>query len=284
LLHVTNGDHAVAMLRHAGMQGDILAWRDVLHEGPVRADLSLEDLSRERADFIGQAGWGDRRLVLESFHERDARIRQACRDDEVVLWFEHDLYDQLQLIQVLDALADPPPQRLSLVCEAEYLGTMTPARAAGLFVLRKEVTVGQLQAGRRAWREFRSPDPRVLTIDVPELRFLGSALRRLLEEYPWTTDGLSRLERAILAALEDGPRSFSEVFRAVREEPAFLGDTVLLWHLRRLQAEGAVEFGEGLWRPRSMPMRSRERWLGGVRTLPDGTWRFDPALGGIVVE
>jgi hypothetical protein len=282
LLHVTNGDHALAMLRRAGMRGELLPWRDLLHEGPVRAGLTLEELSRERAAFIAEAGWGSYSEVLADFNARDQRIAAASGEDEVVLWFEHDLYDQLQLIQVLDLLADRLPRRLTLVCEAEYLGPMAPSRAASLFAMRKEVTRAQIDAARRAWRAFTSPDPSGISTDVPELRFLGAALRRLLEEYPWTSDGLSRLERAILASLESGPRPFDEIFRAVREEPAFLGDTVLRWHLQRLQDEGAVRFHGDAYECRNAPRRSRERWLGGVQVLPQVRWRYDAALGRIV--
>src|SRR5688572_5309452 len=104
MLHITNGDHAAAVLRAAGMEGEILPWRDVLHEGPVRAALSLEDLSAERAAFIAEAGWAPFTEVKEQFAARDAQFRRAGEHDEVVLWFEHDLYDQLQLIQVLSEL------------------------------------------------------------------------------------------------------------------------------------------------------------------------------------
>src|SRR6185436_9837159 len=97
-LHVTNGDHAVAVLRAAGMQGEILPWRDVLHEGPVDAALPLEAHSKLRARFIAEAGWAPRAEVEASFAERDAALRGSSRAPEVVLWFEHDLYDQLQLI------------------------------------------------------------------------------------------------------------------------------------------------------------------------------------------
>jgi hypothetical protein len=282
LLHVTNGDHALAMLRCADMRGDILPWRDVLHEGPVRAGMALEQLSRERAAFIAEAGWGSYPDVLADFRARDERLMQASADDEVVLWFEHDLYDQLQLAQVLDLLADRLPRRLTLVCEAEYLGPMAPSRAASLFAARKQVTRAQIEAARRAWRSFTSADPRDLPAEVAELRFLGAALRRLLEEYPWTSDGLSRLERAILAALERGPRPFEQIFRAVREEPAFLGDVVLRWHLQRLQDEGAVRFDDDIYEYQNTPKRSRERWLGGVQVLPHRRWRYDPLLARIV--
>ena len=49
MLHVTNGDSAVAKLRAAGIEGDMLPWRDALHEGPVRAGLDAVRLRAERA-------------------------------------------------------------------------------------------------------------------------------------------------------------------------------------------------------------------------------------------
>src|SRR4030095_10658531 len=103
--HLTRSAHAVPVLSQV-VQGTMLPWRDVLHEGPVRTGLSLEELSVERARFIAEAGWGVLPDVMKSFGERDATFRQAGRHDEIVLWFEHDLYDQLQLIQVLDGVAE----------------------------------------------------------------------------------------------------------------------------------------------------------------------------------
>jgi hypothetical protein len=261
LLHITNGDCAVAVLSQA-VSGSFLPWRDVLHEGPVRAGLTLEQLSAERARFIADAGWASREEAREGFRERDAAFLDAGRHDEIVLWFEHDLYDQLQLIQVLDGLADLRGPPISLVCEAEYLGTMTPERAAELFSLRTPLTRRHFQEAQAAWRAFRSPDPRVIAPDKPRaLHFLGAALRRHLEEFPWTTDGVSRLERSIVEALKDGPLPFDELFRRVKEEPQFLGHTVLAWHLERLQRNA-----------------HRPRWLGGYE-VRDERLRWDPASG-----
>ena len=122
-----------------------------------------------------------------------------------MLWFEHDLYDQLQLIQVLDGLAELRGPPISLVCEAEYLGTMAPERAAELFALRNPLMRRHLQEAQAAWAAFRSPDPRDLeNLKTTSLPFLGAALRRHLEEFPWTTDGFSRSERQIVEALRAG--------------------------------------------------------------------------------
>lgn len=77
MLHITNGDCAVAMLREAGMEGDLLPWRDVLHEGPVDASLPLEALSKLRARFIAGEGWAPHEDVERQFEERDARLKRA---------------------------------------------------------------------------------------------------------------------------------------------------------------------------------------------------------------
>lgn len=295
MLHITNGDCAVAVLARA-VQGAFLPWQDVLHEGPVHAGIPLEDLSRRRAAFIASAGWAPLVRVQESFIQRDAVLLGSIQHEEVVLWFEHDLYDQLQLIQLLDWFQIRPHPRLSLVCEAEYLGDMTPARAAELFSRRRPVSDAQLRAGSAAWGAFGSSDPFRIRTDVSaELPFLGAALQRLLEEYPWRGDGLSRLERQALEALRGGALPFEELFARAhqrREDPVFLGDTVLAWHLERLARDGFVK-KEMLWRlgERGEAVLAGEadawaqprgaRWLGGYE-VRDARVRWDPALARLV--
>ena len=48
VLNITNGDSAVEIMREAGIEGDFLPWRDVLHVEPVPARLSFADLSKNK--------------------------------------------------------------------------------------------------------------------------------------------------------------------------------------------------------------------------------------------
>ena len=41
LLHVTNGSAVISAMREAGIDGTIVPWDDVLHEGPVPAGLNI---------------------------------------------------------------------------------------------------------------------------------------------------------------------------------------------------------------------------------------------------
>ena len=115
MLIITNGSSAVAAMERAGIVGEKLPWEDVLHDGPIPAGLDLEALSTVRARFIADRGWGAFDEMRSDFRRRDGRLRASHDDDEVVLWFEHDLYDQLQLLQLLDWFGAPVrrPQRLS---------------------------------------------------------------------------------------------------------------------------------------------------------------------------
>ncbi len=100
-LHVTNGDSASQTLEHTSLGGSALPWRDVLHEGPLPLGSRPAFLDA-RAGFLAATGWGSRTTLAAAFRARDEELLGALRAGRpVILWFEHDLYDQLQLLDVL---------------------------------------------------------------------------------------------------------------------------------------------------------------------------------------
>src|SRR3990172_1974195 len=157
MLHITNGSCAVNTIRDAGMRGHMVAWDDVLHEGPVPAGVSFEELREVRAHFIADHQWASSyEKVLDRFTQRDSALADFRNHEEVVLWFEHDLYDQLQLVQVLDWFAshDPGATRLSVICIDEYLGQMASERVHQLFLRRQSVRPKQFRLASQAWAAF----------------------------------------------------------------------------------------------------------------------------------
>ncbi|HEY0602739.1 MAG TPA: hypothetical protein VGD58_07500 [Herpetosiphonaceae bacterium] len=242
MLHITNGDTTVTRLEVAQIPGQIVAWKDVLHEGPVPAERSLEELREIRARYIAGRGWAAYIDVLADFTQRDAALAGFRAHDEVVLWFEHDLYDQLQLIQLLDWFSGQElgQTSLSLICIGEFagvepfhgLGQLTPAQLQGLYPTRQPVTASELRLGKRAWQAFCAPDPtaieRLLSDDTAALPFLAAALRRHLEQFPAVGSGLSRTERQILQMVASGRQQPIPLFLEDQrqEEHVFMGDTV----------------------------------------------------------
>ena len=235
MLHITNGDSAVEPIRALGLGGEVLPWRDVLHEGPVPAPATLDSLRPHRARFLAGYRGATAVDIARELEQRDRRLGASAGDGEVALWFEHDLYDQLQLAQVLDHLAgrmQPRAARLTLAQSNDYLELLDAGRLRAMWEQRIDVTDAQLAAARRAWGAFAAADPREIERvldDVRALPYMRAALARHLEEYPDTDGGLSRTERQALEALEAGDRPLPGLFHAAhheREAPIFLGDTV----------------------------------------------------------
>jgi Domain of unknown function (DUF1835) len=304
LLHVTNGDSAGGTLRQTALGGAVLCWQDALHEGPVPA-LARDELLRARARFLAACGWGGEQALAATLERRDRQLLEALRDDvRVVLWFEHDLYDQLQLLDVL-ALAHAERAAPELIVVGSFpgrpsfagLGELTAGELESLWPERRPAAPAALEAAARAWADVQAPEPAALaawaTRETPELPFLAAALRRFLEELPAPQDGLSGTERRALQAVAGGARTASAAFVAAqRLEPApFLGDT---WFHRTLSALGQgdarlLEIGDGALRLTATGERvlrgdadrvellGIDRWIGGTHVTPGNAWRWDPA-------
>src|SRR5204862_1749866 len=84
-LHITNGDSAAGTLRHTSVANRVLAWRDVLHEGPVPAVDDVE-LRRTRAEFLAEVASADAAATRRSLQQRDEALA-ANAGAPYVLWF-----------------------------------------------------------------------------------------------------------------------------------------------------------------------------------------------------
>ncbi len=282
ILHVINGDAAAADVAAALGKVELLVWRDVLHEGPVPAVVA-DELVAIRAEFLAQRGWADRDEARISLGARDARLARLEPSDKVVLWFEDDLYDQLQLVQVLDRLTEHngPIDLMALPREGRTPLLVRHARA-------RAIGEPELALARRVWVAFTAPDPHALQdlwlAGTPELPDLAPALGRLLEELPAVTDGLSRTEHQLLARTPATLAELAEGDRADEQRP-FASQSVLESRLA-----GLGDLVRGDWTGFELTDAGRavlageqrneqiDRWLGGVRLIgPRARFEWDPA-------
>lgn len=293
-LHISNGDATDVPTAER-----VIYWRDVLHEGPV-PDVAPAELRRIRAEYLGTGP--------EWITERDEAVA-ANRDGEYVLWFEADLYDQLQIVEILARLADlrVPAERVTLVCVGEYPGI---AHFGGLGELTADqlrdlpsapLTPAALELATRAWAAFRAPTPEglgaIAASRLGEMRFLGEAFDRLSREYPAIRDGLSLTERRVLAAVAGGAPDAGTAFvrAAAREIRPYLGDSTCFVQLERLARGPSPLLQLDPPVDRTTPVRLTDagarvlageadlialngidRWIGGVHLR--GDWRWDDGI------
>jgi hypothetical protein len=314
-LHVANGTSTTGTIVSAGIPGHTSIWADPLYEGPVPGNVNDDELRETRAAYLnGELELdsiepvNDMRLWRSTIEDRDAY-------DELVLWYEHDLFDQLNLIQLLDWIDRRGLRAMpvSLVSIGSFpgrssfkgLGELTPRELSPLFDARQPVTGEQFTLARAAWQAFRAATPEALDQlrrrdDALALPFLAPALERFLQEYPWTSDGLSRTERQLLRQASGDGASLAAAFPRMHdgETAYYVTDLSLASMADRLSRTSPplltlapANGGGPLRRHVGLTATGRsvlegeqdrvaacgiDRWLGGVHLTSAGSqWRWD---------
>ncbi|MBF0189265.1 MAG: hypothetical protein HQL50_15180 [Magnetococcales bacterium] len=318
-LHISNGDRATDLMRTAGFRGTLLPWRDCLHEGPVPSGLDREGLDRCRTTFLVSAGLGEEAEIGAGFRQRAETVERWRQFRSITLWFEHDLYDQLQVIEILSELHRLGADDIGLVQSDTYLGMLTPPQLTALTATRTPVTEQQSTLARRAWQAFRSDTPRAWAAlsaqETTPLPFLHQAIERHLQEFPHRRNGLSRTRHQILSCLHrQGTLSPGPLFVANQqlEQANFLGDSLFWLQLDELISGGAVAVADGgpFHFPDGYPPSTRfkkqrlsltalgealladqedwceafpvDRWLGGVELKGRNPWRWCPESHAVI--
>lgn len=314
ILHVANGTCTTRVIEAAGLPGVTSLWADPLYDGPVPGGITDDELLEVRARHLGASAPATGIDPVNDLGAWRAAIANHHAYDELVLWFEHDLFDQLNLVQLLPWIRErlPSEATVSLVCIGSFpgrpafmgLGELAPHELAPLFGARVRVGHAQFALAARAWDAFRAPAPGALDDlrhgDTSALPFLAPAITRFLQEYPWTSDGLSRTERRLLSLAAGGPIKLASVFPRMTEAGDVLHVTdlslvdmanalsatpaLLTWATGNGTVAGSLrgtvaitERGREVLARRAdrVAMSGIDRWLGGVHLRGHVVWRWD---------
>lgn len=252
IVHLCNGDSTADALSLADLPGEIRVWGDALDQGPV---LPGSDDEHYRARAAWHARRGRAAAPEAQLREWDRGLDEAAGAEELILWFEHDLFDQLALVRILARLVRRGlPATLSIVSIDRHpevpsflgLGQLRPEQLAALWPRRTGLSKDALDEAVTTWIAVTAADPRAVPFLVRRIKampFLAGALERHLEEFPDPTSGLSRTERQLLAAIARGLGTSAALVQAVHAiDPRYpVTDVVLFETLQGLQVSGFVE-------------------------------------------
>ena len=295
--HVHNGDVVAEQARRDGIPGEHISFREALACGPGTRDLET------RAQFLAGSHGENLLRVRNGLIELENALDQAMDADEVVLWFEHDLFCLANLLSLLERFASC--RRLTLIWHPEPLSQVD---LYPLFESRAAVTPRMLALARDAWAAYTSDDPRALNRFVRDenrdFPFLREGLTLHASRFPSIRNGLGSVEQRILDLILNGSRDFNTLFYDFDAAPPRfgLGDLEILRTLRVLAhlpvplitmteentpqksllaltpaaenvLRGEVDF---------VSVNDPDYWLGGVHLTRDNVWRWDEGRREIV--
>lgn len=255
IVHVCNGDSTADTLSLADLPGEIRVWADALDLGPV---LPVPDAEhhRVRGEFwAAREGRGSAADHAKKLAEYDAQFDEAAGAEELILWYEHDLFDQLALVRLLARLARRGlPQTLTIVSIDRHpevpnflgFGQLEATQLAELWPRRTPLSRDAIDESVTTWIALTANDPRALPFLVKRIKampFLAGAIERHLEEFPDPTSGLSRTERQLLAAIARGEATGSALMQVSHAmDPRYpITDALLLETLKDFGRCGFIE-------------------------------------------
>jgi hypothetical protein len=303
VLHIHNGDAVLLMAKRVNLEGEQIAFREVLVTGPIPQQDWIETRARFLADEYGDKLLRVRNELLEQERQLDA----AGSQDEVVLWFEHDLFCLVNFLYLLKRLAGHP--RVTAVWCEQPIGTREDDDLLPLFDSRRAVTPAMLAAAETAWAGYASPDPHALNALIgteSDFPFLRAGLALHAARFPAVTNGLGAVEARVMEIVAGGVSEFSKIFEAFNtDEPRYgFGDTQLyrvLWHLANVAAPMlTMKKLDGDTPPKALfaitpagekvlageadflDLNGADFWLGGAHLTNGTTWRWDARKRAIV--
>lgn len=250
MLHIHNGDSSANIARQSSLPGEHFAWREALIEGPALAGVEGEEWRRLRAKHLAESYGVDLDKCERELLDQEQALARFPEHDEVVLWFEHDLFCQTNLLYLLNWFAqrDLGKTKLSLICIGEFpgkpnfrgLGELNTEQMASLFPSRHELSNAELKLATTAWQAYRSSDPtaieKLMAADTSALPFLGRGFQSHLARFPSVRNGLGRIEDRGLALIRNGFKDSIDLFSKFGDaEPVYgLGDSQFSLALRRM--------------------------------------------------
>jgi hypothetical protein len=303
MIHLHNGESVAVTARRALLPGRHVAFRETFITGPVRPGLRRTEWIEERARFIagyyGEHLLRTRNDLLDQEKMLDAIMRE---EEEIVLWFEHDLFCLANFLYLLVRLAKA--RRLTAIWCPRPLGAMTEEELVTTYLSRAAIPPLMLRIAAEAWKGYTAHDAtelnRFVKQEWPDFTFLREGMTLHAMRYPSLRNGLGEVEQRALAGIDAGATEFSSLFARFDASPPRygFGDGEFLRHLRRL-ATCAVpmititESGDAA-PPKALfgitpagrkvlageadfiELNNADQWLGGVHLTGEQLWRWDP--------
>ncbi|GGG41125.1 hypothetical protein GCM10011344_47490 [Dokdonia pacifica] len=213
-LHITNGDSLNDWLLKLQIKGDFAVWREMLCEGKTTYKVGDQHFKNARKAFLKEDYDIDTSRYDEIFGSQLELINNFQEYDELVLWFEYDLFCHINMMACISYLVQRECKKpIYLVCsgrisgekELKGLSEITEKQLLDHYKSKVLLTGNDLLLSDKIWRLYCSDDHSqlqpILAKDSSFI-YLSNCISAHKKRFPEEHSGLNTLELHILKLLK----------------------------------------------------------------------------------
>nr|WP_297788733.1 DUF1835 domain-containing protein [uncultured Allomuricauda sp.] len=237
LLHITNGDSFTSRLQSLQFKGDVITWREMLCEGKTLSTVGSESFWKTRFEFLNKNYKVSKSWFIEKTLKEYRSLCNHKQQDQIVLWFEYDLFCQINMLAVISWLKQHRRHaEISLVCSGKIEGStklhglneLDDDKLMELYENKKVLSQDDIEYADYIWQLYCSDNPIRLENQIAnndfQFEYLSDALKTHLKRFPAIKNGLNDLENHILeVAKQEKPKSRKELMRELLNNQGFYG-------------------------------------------------------------
>ena len=236
-LHITNGDIFTQRLRELKFKGEIITWREMLCEGKTVTNVGSEAFWKTRFDFLHKNYNVSKSWFVEKTLKEYRSLCNHKQEEEIILWFEYDLFCQINMLAVISWLKTHRRHvQISLVCSGNEddtnrlygLGDLSDEQIQELYKTRVELSQDDIEFADYVWQLYCSDNPirleHLTDFEQYHFNYLGEALKTHLRRFPTIKNGLNEIENRVLqVAAEEKPKSKKQLLRSLLSDQGWYG-------------------------------------------------------------
>ena len=212
-LHITNGNDLTDYLKELEYTGGFLTWQEMLCEGPTVEQVDSQNFLNLRKTFLSE--FYEVEMNEEEFKKELDVLNNTDQFQEIVLWFEYDLFCHINMMAIISMLNQKKIQLpLYLVCSGRVKGEndlkglveLKPDQLHHHYKNKITLTEEDRNLMSALWRIYCGTDHNLFKpyiVQKSSFPYLASCLKAHLQRFPDSLTGLSTLEMHTLHIISD---------------------------------------------------------------------------------
>ena len=262
-VHILNGDSTAYILEKSQLKGDTIVWREMLCNGPLEYDIGSDTFWMKRYEFFKNELKVDKLEYYDKTISELVKIEDLSTYDEVVMWFEYDLFCQINLMALCTYLLKHFRKDISyyLICVGrEYdkngwqtLGDYLPEEYHELYKKKVKISRHDLLFAKDCWNIYVESDQEQMKhFDFnknKKFQYFEIAIEQDLKNRS-QSNGLDQIDHKILQVLAKRPSSKFDVIKELlswQKEETVNGFGDLQYELRLKNLKAFYEVNDNLY-------------------------------------